>query len=115
MNRPDTVAQEHQEHQVEISGWDSNEDFFVESTSLGWEAGEENIIRLRHRVRPGSMIFLRVVEPSSKPMHFPVAFRVGRVSARMEAGAYEAILRRLWPRPQESSGSPLQASAPTGD
>jgi hypothetical protein len=115
MNRPDAIAQERQEHKVEISGWDSNEDFFVEGTSLGWEAGEENIIRLRHRVRPGSMIFLRVVEPSSEPIRFPVAFRVRRVSARMEAGAYEAILRRLWPRPQESSASPLQAAAPSGD
>lgn len=113
MNRPDAIALEHQEHKVEISGWDSNEDFFVESASLGWEAGEENIIRLRHRVRPGSMIFLRVVEPSGKLTRFPVAFRVRRVSARMEAGAYEAILRRLWPRPQESSGSTMQVLAPT--
>lgn len=102
-----------QEHKVEISGWDTNENFFVESASLGWEEGDENTIRLHNPVRPGSMIFLRVLEPCEQPVPFPVAFRVRRVSAKMEGHAYEALLRRLWPRPQERTAGPVHIAAPS--
>jgi hypothetical protein len=97
-----------QEHTVEISGWDTEENFFVESASMGWEEGEENTVRLRTRVRPGSMIFLRLMEASVQPRTFPVAFRVMNVSAKMDRYAYEALLRRLWPRPNDRRALPGQ-------
>lgn len=96
------------EHKVEISGWDTEENFFVESASIGWEEGEENTVRLRNRVRPGSMIFLRLMEASVQPRTFPVAFRVMNVNTKMDRDAYEALLRRLWPRPNDRRALPDQ-------
>jgi hypothetical protein len=46
---------------VEVSGWDADGRFFVEVTDLDCsQAGEKNV-SLHHRLRPGSLIFVRLL------------------------------------------------------
>jgi hypothetical protein len=46
---------------VEISGWDSNENFFVEKTLLSWEEKGSVYVLLRTALNQGSMVFVRML------------------------------------------------------
>ena len=48
---------------VEISGWDSSENFFVEKAVLHWESDGTREVRFRSMVRPGSVVFVRLLLP----------------------------------------------------
>jgi hypothetical protein len=52
---------------VEISGWDSSENFFVESVWMEAEGDGKALITLRSTPRLGSLVFLRHFSPSGEP------------------------------------------------
>jgi hypothetical protein len=87
-------------YRVEISGWDFDEQFFVERAALEWREGEQKRVFLHRRTRPGGLLFLRLLENSSPSTSFPVAYRVREVHERDRGTAYEVILHQIWPTPQ---------------
>jgi hypothetical protein len=59
---------------VEVSGWDSDQSFFVEKSELEWNEETGKYLALRHSLRPGAMIFLRLLQPAFPDRSLPVAY-----------------------------------------
>jgi hypothetical protein len=56
---------------VEASGWDSAQSFFVEKSELEWNEVTGKHLTLTRSLCPGSMIFLRLLQPLSRVVPFP--------------------------------------------
>ena len=110
------APEEVERYKVEVSGWDHDEDFFVEQTQLEWQGPDVKKVNLRNRVRPGTMVFLRLLEPLNPPSVLPVAYRVGQVLSSDERKCSEVSLEQLWPRHGEAGirteASPAAAASP---
>jgi hypothetical protein len=59
---------------VEASGWDSAQSFFVEKAALEWNEVTGKQVTLTRCLSPGSMIFLRLLQPLSSDRSLPVAY-----------------------------------------
>ncbi len=59
---------------VEASGWDSDQIFFVEKAELAWNEVTGKHLTLTRSICPGSMIFLRLLQPLSSDRSLPVAY-----------------------------------------
>jgi hypothetical protein len=91
MNFPDS-------YRVEVSGWDAKENFFVEKTVLSWKPEDRKAISLRSPIRAGTIVFVRLLQPSSNGSNFPIAYQVLTSDAKDERGAIHISLERLRPR-----------------
>ena len=60
---------------VEVSGWDHNEDFFVEKTELHWSEQSGKHILLLRPIVSGSLVFLRLIDPLSIDRVRPIPYR----------------------------------------
>ena len=60
---------------VEVSGWDSTQDFFVEKSELQWNEENDRRLTLSRPLRPRTMIFVRLLQPVSADLAFPVAYQ----------------------------------------
>ncbi len=96
-------------YRVEISGWDLNEQFFVERAALEWSIGEQKTVLIHRRARQGALLFIRLLENSAPSRTFPVAYRVREIREREDGSGYELILSQVWPAPegQNSGGTAL--------
>jgi hypothetical protein len=86
----------HHGYTVEISGWDQQENFFVERTKLEWNEPNLKKVMLRNRVRLGSMVFLRLLEPVSPSTNLPVAYRARQMGEEARGEYAEVNLEQLW-------------------
>lgn len=86
------------QYPVEISGWDNKEEFFVEKTRLQWTAQNQTRVELQSRVRSGSIVFLRLLDPVNPPANFPVAYRAAKIMAGGTRDCAEVQLEQIWPR-----------------
>lgn len=59
---------------VEVSGWDCSQTFFVEKCELEWSENAGKCLSLSRSLSPGSMIFLRLLLPTSPDRSLPVAY-----------------------------------------
>ncbi|HTQ85969.1 MAG TPA: hypothetical protein VMI93_07140 [Candidatus Solibacter sp.] len=91
-------------YRVEVSGWDLNEQFFVERTALQWGRGESRMVLIRQKVRTGALVFVRLLENAAAPRSFPVAYRARQVVERENGALYELMLNQVWPA-AETAGS----------
>lgn len=87
---------------AEISGWDAEENFFVEKAVLQEDDGG-NRADLRARLRVGSLVFVRMIEENSMNRAMPMTYRVSSVgvnvgSEQTENSAREIGMIRLRPR-----------------
>lgn len=85
-------------YNVEISGWDTSENFFVERTALDWEEDDTKQVTLRAVVREGAVVFLRLLQPFGDGTSLPVACRAVKVTGRNGDGRCVANLMQLHPR-----------------
>jgi hypothetical protein len=70
---------------VEVSGWDNNQDFFVEKTELHWSEQSGKHILLSRPIISGALVFLRLIDPTSIDRVHPVPYRA-EPFATTEAG-----------------------------
>lgn len=82
---------------AEISGWDTEENFFVEKTVLHRHSGG-NKAGLHARLRVGSLVFIRVPDDASMDRTVPVTYQVSGIASAARDGAREVYLTRLRPR-----------------
>jgi hypothetical protein len=87
---------------AEISGWDMDENFFVEKTLLQ-SHGNGNKADLRARLRIGSLVFVRVFDLKSMDRAVPMTYQVsgikaGAGDADLGGDAREVEMIRLRPR-----------------
>ena len=88
---------------VEVSGWGSDDSFFVENTDLIWSGtGDKRL--LLHRVLPqGALIFVRLQASRSGPSPIPIPYEVSGVESMDRNGRCELRLAQLYPRSKESN------------
>jgi hypothetical protein len=85
-------------YDAEISGWDREQSFFVEKTTLEWYENVARIVYVRHPVTSGAVIFVRLVDPTSELNTFPIAYQAESVSAPDVSGLRKVFLQQLQPR-----------------
>jgi len=64
---------------VEASGWDSAQSFFVEKSELTWDEATGKHLTLSRCLCPGSLIFLRLLQPVSQDRSLSVAYQAQHV------------------------------------
>jgi hypothetical protein len=84
-------------YRIEISGWDLDENFFVEMTDLEWSESEKKV-RLQHALRKGALVFVRLLGGSERASEYPLAYEILDVRYQQQAGAYETLLAQMHPR-----------------
>jgi hypothetical protein len=84
-------------YRVEVSGWDSSRIFFVEKSELSWNEENGKQITLTHALRPGTMIFVRLLQPMSADLSVPVPYQAEHVATTPE-GLRQFRLNRAEPR-----------------
>lgn len=62
-------------YSVEVSGWDSTQSFFLEKSELTWNEENGKRLCLSHQLCPGTMIFVRLLQPTAAERTFPVAYQ----------------------------------------
>jgi hypothetical protein len=82
-------------HAVEVSGWDTSENFFVEHCSLECLADGQKQIRLRHSLEEGTMVFVRVAHVLETQTTHPVPCLVTHVDAGRDGRVQSANLKPL--------------------
>lgn len=71
-------------YSVEVSGWDNSHAFFVERSELQWSEETGKLLTLSHRLPPGAMIFVRLLQPTDGERAFPVAYETEALSTAWE-------------------------------
>lgn len=69
---------------VEVSGWDGFQAFFVEKCELERSAETGKQVTLARSRRPGTMLFVRLLQPTSSEQSFPVPYRAERSGANSD-------------------------------
>ncbi|HTT32756.1 MAG TPA: hypothetical protein VMH48_04070 [Methylomirabilota bacterium] len=84
-------------YSVEVSGWDSTQSFFVEKSELSWNEETGKLLSLVHQLCPGTMIFVRLLQPTASDRTFPVAYQAEPLGTTPE-GQQLFRLTRVQPR-----------------
>ncbi len=87
------------EYRIEVSGWDLWNQFFVEECLLEWSESSEKRIRLRHPVREGVVLFVRLIPPTAGGESFPVVYRVEKAGPEQADGRQEIEIMQIRPMP----------------
>ena len=92
-------------YRVEVSGWDATESFFFEKAALYWDdAGQQ--VCLDARLREGTVVFIRLLQPFASQENFPVPYMVSKTLPTEVAGRASFLISRLHPKPSyRQSGS----------
>lgn len=84
---------------VELSGWDAEQNFFVENTTLEWSETSGRAVLIRTKPAHGALVFVRLGGPLQTA--YPLPYRVKSVQARGARGLYRVCLEQM--RGEESS------------
>ena len=89
---------------VEASGWDSAQAFFVEKAELEWNELTGKHVTLTRSMRPGAMIFLRLLQPLSADRSLPVAYHAQPMGVTPE-GQLQFRLSQIEPKSSSKNKS----------
>lgn len=92
-----TTRQPLASYSVEVSGWDDSDSFFVEKSELCWNEETGKQLTLGRHLRPGAMVFVRLLQPIDADRSFPVAYEAEPVS-KMSGSGQQFRLKRVVPR-----------------
>ncbi len=92
MNRTMADAREYESngYRVEVSGWDAEERFFVEKSTLIWSEKTGKRVALQAVVQAGSVLFVRLTQPMGGGSGFPVPYRAGECELNRGAAGRSA-------------------------
>ena len=85
---------------VEVSGWDSAQNFFVEKCDLVWREDNGKQIRLLQDLRDNTIVFVRLLQPGQAEHAHPVAYEVQLVEESL-GGGHQFQLKMVVPRLRE--------------
>lgn len=83
--------------QVEVSGWDEDDIFFVEQSELSWDDFAGKHISLKRMLAKGALVFVRTLEPTSPQPYFPIAYETEFIGCDSQ-GSHEFRLNQVLPR-----------------
>jgi hypothetical protein len=101
---------EDQYYGVEVSGWNSSENFFVEKTSLEWTPDGSKSVRVKADIRQGTIIFLRLLQGGAATIQFPVAYQTTQIGSRDREGLILVSLQQMHPRKTREPFAPQELS-----
>ena len=82
---------------VEVSGWDEDENFFVEKSELSWDDFAGKHISLKHMLAEGALVFIRSLLPVAPEGSPPIAYEAEFIGCDVQ-GAHEFRLNPVQPR-----------------
>jgi hypothetical protein len=85
-------------YRVEVSGWDSEENYFVEKTDLEWDEVHGKRLHLSRPMRKGAVLFVRLLQPLASTSAYPIAYQAEPYEERNGSGTYEIHLVPLQPK-----------------
>lgn len=85
-------------YRVEVSGWDAEEHFFVEKSTLVWSERTGKTLALKSVVRAGSVLFVRLTQPLGGGSGFPVPYRAVECEFKNGGPGRVLTLEQLQPR-----------------
>lgn len=94
----ESPLEEFSNYRVEVSGWDSRENFFVEKTILTWSGAGGKEISLQNGLRKGCVVFVRLLQTMPNATNFPVAYQTMEIFAKDCAGRWRVSLEQIHPR-----------------
>ncbi len=106
-----TMNQQRSSIPVEVSGWDLDENFYVEQALLSRSPEGRERITLCSRLRIGSLLFLRMSPESSPNRAVPIPCEVIRLKPANSVGGSEAEIVRRHPR-EALRGDSYRSAAP---
>jgi hypothetical protein len=88
---------------VEISGWDSTENFFVEQCELEWNEESGKQVILKRMLNQSTILLVRLVQPGDSGRSHPVAYKAELIG-KTKSGLYQFRLKMVAPylREEES-------------
>jgi hypothetical protein len=100
MNRTIADARENESngYRVEVSGWDAEERFFVEKSTLVWSERTGKTVALKAVVHAGSVLFVRLTQPMGGGSGFPVPCRAVECEFKHGAAGGVLTLEQMQPR-----------------
>jgi hypothetical protein len=84
-------------YRVEVSGWDSSLEFFVEKSELAWSEETGKQITLARALRKGTMVFVRLLQPTAPDHSSSVAYWAEYI-ATIPEGFHQFRLNQIHPR-----------------
>ena len=102
---------EDQHYGVEVSGWNSKENFFVEQTSLEWTLEGLKSVRLKSDLRAGTIVFLRLLQHGPEANHLPIAYQATNLSPRGRDGRIQVALQQLHRREKRHQAAQALSTA----
>lgn len=90
------------DYQIEISGWDADNCFFVEKVNLARTADGEKQVHMLRELPEGTMIFVRSISIDASNMSVPMAYKVKNVMTADRPGAFRMDLVKMSSRSRES-------------
>ena len=81
------------QYPVDVSGWDTAHNFFVEMTTLEWSETNGRAVLVRTRLERGALVFVRLA--GSLKTAYPLPYRVKNVEARGARGLHRAELEQM--------------------
>ena len=82
---------------VEVSGWDSSQEFFIEKSELEWNEESGKQVRLSHALRRKTIIFVRLLQATAPDRSSPVAYWAEYIAITPE-GFHQFRLKQVHPR-----------------
>lgn len=97
-------------YRVEVSGWDSSENFFVEKTALTWTQNGEKQLTLKSDLRQGCVIFVRLLQSTVMLNNIPVAYQTTSVAPKDGNGRTRVSMVQLRPRSADNCSETAHSS-----
>jgi hypothetical protein len=86
-------------YRVEVSGWDSRRNFFVENCDLLWSDESGKHVRLNRKLNGHAIVFVRLLDPSDPEPSHPVVYQaewLGKAENGMNHFYLKTLAPRLW-------------------
>lgn len=88
---PNAPFPETSTYAVEVSGWDRDQVFFVETTDLEWNESSGKHLVLRRSLLDKAVVFVRLLQPNGSNRSYAVAY----VATSMQGPAGSGYFYRL--------------------
>ena len=90
------------DYRIEISGWGSDNSFFVENVDLFWTFEGEKQVHVHRALPQGAIVFIRLLSSELGSGTVPFAYQVLEAMPMDSGGRCQLSLAQLHPRSKES-------------
>jgi hypothetical protein len=89
---------------VEISGWDANEEFFVERCELEWSEQSSKRVALKRALKDHAILLIRLLQAGDSHRSLPLVYEAELIG-KTKSGLHQFRLNAVAPRLSEKKSS----------